>query len=61
MECKELIVDTLYNLNAVQFEELRSTLVSEYIPFVVMKKEELTSELWPSAPFFLQPIPENFT
>ena len=42
MECKELVVDTLNNLSAGQFEELKTTLVSEYIPFVVIKKEELT-------------------
>lgn len=42
MECKELIVDTLNNLNAGQFEDIKTVLVSEYIPFTVIKKEELT-------------------
>jgi hypothetical protein len=42
MECKELIVDTLYNLTSIQFEELKTMLVSEYIPFVVIKREEIT-------------------
>ena len=42
MECKDLIIDTLNNLSLDQFEELRATLVSEYIPFVVIRKEEIT-------------------